>query len=219
MSATIPSRYCNGLWTGPQSRATFVPADLPMISRLIARMNADSSLAIAVAAIVGRLPLRTRDRKRPHNLICAFHAISRTRRGAAATFACLTPLDTSGRSAGFGIAGERTSITAIGAMLGVEFLVTLEVPIEVAKPVAESLRARDLSSGDERRDCKPPAPGRDPWFVGDRSRFALRAAHPSAVARCGLLVTSRPARRDTHRPAFSRPPPSVLVALQRSSPC
>jgi hypothetical protein len=61
-----------------------------MISRLIARMNADSSLAIAVAAIVGRLPLRTRDRKRPHNLICAFHAISRTRRGAAATFACLS---------------------------------------------------------------------------------------------------------------------------------
>jgi|SoiMethySBSTD1v2_1073268.scaffolds.fasta_scaffold70268_2 hypothetical protein len=78
---------------------------------------------------------------------------------------------------------------------------------------------RRRSSGDGRRDCKPPAPGRDPWFVRDRSRFALRAAHPSAIARCGLLVTLRPARRDTHRPAFSHPPPSASVALQRSSPC
>jgi hypothetical protein len=32
-------------------------------------------------------------------------------------------------------------------------------------------------------------------------------------------ITSRPARRDLHRPASSRPPPSTSVALQRSSPC
>jgi hypothetical protein len=30
---------------------------------------------------------------------------------------------------------RQPGITAIGAMLGVEFLVTLEVPIEVAEPV------------------------------------------------------------------------------------
>ena len=36
-----------------------------------------------------RNPLR--DRKRPHNRVCAFQAISRTRLGAAATFACFSP--------------------------------------------------------------------------------------------------------------------------------
>src|SRR5258706_2810890 len=39
-------------------------------------MKADSSRAIAVATTVGRLPFRVSDRKRPHNLICAFQAIS-----------------------------------------------------------------------------------------------------------------------------------------------
>ena len=67
-----------------------------MISQLIAQMNADSSRAIAVAAIVGRLPLWTSDRKRPHSLVCAFHAISRTRLGAAATFGCLSRLTRGG---------------------------------------------------------------------------------------------------------------------------
>src|SRR6266478_6873566 len=38
-------------------------------------MKADSSRAIAVATTVGRLPFRVSDRKRPHNLICAFQAI------------------------------------------------------------------------------------------------------------------------------------------------
>src|SRR5262249_44642183 len=61
-----------------------------MTSRLIAQMKADSSRAIAVAAIVGSLPLRRSERKRPHNRVCAFHAISRTRLGAAATFGCFS---------------------------------------------------------------------------------------------------------------------------------
>jgi len=59
-----------------------------MTSRLIAQMKADSSRATAVAATVGSLPLRRSERKRPHNRVCAFHAISRTRLGAAATFGC-----------------------------------------------------------------------------------------------------------------------------------
>src|SRR5215813_1615496 len=59
-------------------------------SRLIAQMKADSSRAIAVATMLGILPLLLSDRKRPHNRIWAFHAISRTRLGAAATFACFS---------------------------------------------------------------------------------------------------------------------------------
>ena len=55
-------------------------------------MKADSSRAIAVATTVGRLPFRVSDRKRPHNLICAFQAISRTAVGAAATFICFSRL-------------------------------------------------------------------------------------------------------------------------------
>jgi hypothetical protein len=35
---------------------------------LIAQMKADSSRAIAVATMVGRLPFRASDRKRPHSL-------------------------------------------------------------------------------------------------------------------------------------------------------
>jgi hypothetical protein len=54
-----------------------------MTSRLIAQMKADSSRAIAVATMLGSLPLRMSDRKRPHNRVWAFHAISRTRLGAA----------------------------------------------------------------------------------------------------------------------------------------
>src|SRR6266481_6631275 len=54
-------------------------------------MKAASSRAIAVATTVGRLPFRVSDRKRPHNLICAFQAISRTALGAAATFICFSP--------------------------------------------------------------------------------------------------------------------------------
>src|SRR5215471_13947479 len=42
-------------------------------------MKAANSRAIAVATTVGRLPFRVSKRKRPHNLICAFQAISRTR--------------------------------------------------------------------------------------------------------------------------------------------
>ena len=53
-----------------------------MTSRLIAQMKAASSRAIAVATTVGRLPFRVSERKRPHNLICAFQAISRTALGA-----------------------------------------------------------------------------------------------------------------------------------------
>src|SRR5215475_13282620 len=67
-----------------------------MTSRLIAHMKADSSRAIAVATTVGRLPLRMSDRKRPHNLICAFQAISRTALGAAATFICFSRLTRGG---------------------------------------------------------------------------------------------------------------------------
>src|SRR6516162_83274 len=59
-----------------------------MTSRLIAQMKADSSRAIAVTTMFGSLPLRMSDRKRAHNRVCAFHAISRTRFGAAATFGC-----------------------------------------------------------------------------------------------------------------------------------
>src|SRR5215475_15512804 len=55
------------------------PAPGARTSRLIAQMKADSSRAIAVATMFGSLPLRTSDRKRPHNRVWAFHAISRTR--------------------------------------------------------------------------------------------------------------------------------------------
>ncbi len=41
---------------------------------------------------------------------------------------------------------------------------------------------------------------------------------PSAGART-MPITSRPARRDTHRPVASRPPPSASAARRRSSPC
>jgi hypothetical protein len=54
---------------------------------LIGQMKAANSRAIAVATTVGRLPFRVSKRKRPHNLICAFQAISRTALGAAATVA------------------------------------------------------------------------------------------------------------------------------------
>jgi hypothetical protein len=80
----------------------FTVACDPMTSRLIAQMKADSSRAIAMATI-GRLPFRVSDRKRPHNLICAFQAISRTALGAAATFIVLAadtwriPIDSAAR--------------------------------------------------------------------------------------------------------------------------
>ena len=59
-------------------------------SRLIAQMKAASSRATAVATTVRRLPLRSSARKRRHSRVWAFHAISRTRLGAAATFACFS---------------------------------------------------------------------------------------------------------------------------------
>jgi hypothetical protein len=59
-----------------------------MTSRLIAQTKAASSRAMAVAATGGFLPLRRSERKRPHSRVWAFHAISRTRLGAAATFGC-----------------------------------------------------------------------------------------------------------------------------------
>jgi hypothetical protein len=75
--------------------------DLHIISRLIAQMKADSSRAIAVAMTFGLLPLCVSDRKRPHNLICAFHAISRTVFGAAATSGVLPrPLQRNSRPSG-----------------------------------------------------------------------------------------------------------------------
>src|SRR4051812_6072005 len=67
-----------------------------MSSRLIAQMKADSSRAIAVTITVRRLPFRSSERKRPHNLVCAFHAISRARLGAASTFGCLSRLTRGG---------------------------------------------------------------------------------------------------------------------------
>ena len=73
----------------PGSRYVYRPA---ITSRLIAQMKADSSRAIAVAMTFGRLPFRVSDRKRPHNLICAFQAISRTACGEAATFICFLRL-------------------------------------------------------------------------------------------------------------------------------
>jgi hypothetical protein len=42
---------------------------------LIAQMKADSSRAIAVTTIVGRLPFRVSARKRPQSRICAFAAV------------------------------------------------------------------------------------------------------------------------------------------------
>src|SRR5215471_5682936 len=66
------------------------PAPGVRTARLIAQMKADSSRAIAVATMLGSLPLRISDRKRPHNRVWAFQAISRTRLGAAATFACFS---------------------------------------------------------------------------------------------------------------------------------
>jgi hypothetical protein len=53
----------------PGSPYVYRPA---IASRLIAQMKADSSRAIAVAMTLGCLPFRVSDRKRPHNLICAF---------------------------------------------------------------------------------------------------------------------------------------------------
>ena len=71
--------------------------DRPAItSRLIAQMKADSSRAIAVAMTFGRLPFRVSDRNRPHNLVCAFQAISRTACGEAATFICFLRLTRGG---------------------------------------------------------------------------------------------------------------------------
>jgi hypothetical protein len=61
---------------------------------LIAQMKADSSRAIAVTMTFGRLPFRVSDRKRPHNLICVFQAISRTACGEAATFICFLEANT-----------------------------------------------------------------------------------------------------------------------------
>src|SRR5262245_52232234 len=59
-----------------------------MTSRLIAQTKPASSRAMAAAATGGFLRLRRSERKRPHSRVWAFHAISRTRRGAAATFGC-----------------------------------------------------------------------------------------------------------------------------------
>ena len=96
---------CNGGAVGrssaPHARAVHSPGrryavSLAMSSRLIAQMKADSSRAIAVAMTVRRLPFRSSDRNRPHSLVCAFHAISRTRLGAAATFGCLSRLTRGG---------------------------------------------------------------------------------------------------------------------------
>ena len=98
MSAAFPLDLVatEGLWAGRVHLTT--PAvhspgrgyacRVPMTSRLIAQMKAESSRAIAVATTVRSLPLRSSDRKRLHSRVCAFHAISRTRLGAAATFGC-----------------------------------------------------------------------------------------------------------------------------------
>src|SRR5882757_3582059 len=74
----------------PESPYVYRPA---ITSRLIAQMKADSSRAIAAAMTLGCLPFRVSDRKRAHNLICAFQAISRTALGAAATFICFSRLE------------------------------------------------------------------------------------------------------------------------------
>ena len=67
------------------------------ISRLIAQMKADSSRAIAVTTIVGRLPFRVSVRKRPQSRICAFQAISRAARGAAPILICISLLTRGGK--------------------------------------------------------------------------------------------------------------------------
>lgn len=59
-------------------------------SRLMAQMKAASSRAIAVATTVDFLPLRDSARNLLHSLTCAFQAISRAARGAAATNACFS---------------------------------------------------------------------------------------------------------------------------------
>jgi len=87
-----------GLWAGRVPLTTRAVHSLGrryarrpcMTSRLIAQMKAASSRAIAVATTVRRLPLLSRSRKRLHSRVWAFHAISRTRLGAAATFACFS---------------------------------------------------------------------------------------------------------------------------------
>src|SRR4029450_8251959 len=96
-----PDSDCNnGLWAGRAhltTRALHSPQRLyacrtGMSSRLVAQMKADSSRASAVTITVRRLPFRSSERKRPHSLVCAFHAISRARLGAASTFRCLSRL-------------------------------------------------------------------------------------------------------------------------------
>src|SRR5262249_47693955 len=86
-------------------------------------MKADSSRAIAVATTVGRLPFRVSDRKRPHNLICAVQAISRTALGAAATFICLSRLTRGGMPiapSGFDQDTPRPTIASLGDAAAVD---------------------------------------------------------------------------------------------------
>ena len=67
-----------------------VPADAASTSWAMAQMKAANSRAMAMAATVDFLPLRVRERKRLHNRTCAFQAISRAGRSAAATEACFS---------------------------------------------------------------------------------------------------------------------------------
>src|SRR5258708_26428811 len=104
MSATRFWLQWRGLWAGRAHltiRAVHSPqrryaCRCAMSSRLISQIKADSARAIAVATTVRRLRFRSSDRKRPHRLDCAVHAISRTRLGAASTFGCFSRLTRSG---------------------------------------------------------------------------------------------------------------------------
>ena len=140
----------------PGSRYVYRPA---ITSRLIAQMKADSSRAIAVTMTFGRLPFRVSDRKRAHNLICAFQAISRTALGAAHLYLLLAantwrmPIAPSGfdqdtprptiASLGDTAAVDRVSCGAFG---GYE--------TEIPHQLAGVLKARQIADLGQHRHCR-----------------------------------------------------------------
>jgi len=85
-----PKKPSKGFPKGYQETSCRPPG--AVTARWIAQMKPHNSRAIAVATIVGRLPLLMSARKRLESRVCAFQAIARTGSGAAATFANLSRL-------------------------------------------------------------------------------------------------------------------------------
>src|ERR1700726_2049758 len=132
-----------------------------MTSRLIAQMKAASSRAIAVATMVGRLPFRVSERKRPHNLICAFQAISRTARGAAATFICFSRLTNTWRipiaPCGFDQDTPRPAIASLGDTAAVDRVSCGAFgghETEIPHQLAGVLKARQIADLGQHRHCR-----------------------------------------------------------------